>query len=94
MFSIVMRVLDPRIHRKSFLCRMMDCIGPRACPRSALIKCLNSGKPELRCQVGNDPRDQNQRSLTVTVSPGRSGAISGAFCRDVTPIDERLTSKS
>jgi hypothetical protein len=37
---------------------------------------------------------QNQRSLTVTVSPGRTGAINGTFWREVTPMAERLTSKS
>jgi len=37
---------------------------------------------------------QNQRSLTVTVSPGRTGAISGTFWREVTPDAERLMSAS
>src|SRR3984893_7822918 len=30
---------------------LMDCTGPRTCPRSNTIECLKSGKPDLRCQA-------------------------------------------
>ena len=44
----VMTGLVPVIHDLLSLGRDVDGIGPRACPRSALIECRKSGRPDLR----------------------------------------------
>jgi transposase len=84
-------------------------VGPRMALRAVFprqsaraVGCLIRGAcsdrflPGLFVQSGLRIRGncQNQRSLTVTVSPGRTGAICGTFCREVTPDAERLMSAS
>jgi len=61
-----MRGPDPRIHLlgKRDLRKGMDCIGPRACPRSAYRKRRKSGKPDLRVKPGNDGLTRHRISVT------------------------------
>ena len=74
-----------------------NCLNESRSREMAKLRCLAGGR--VRCDSGGAAEAlivaaQNHRSLMVIVSPGRTGAIGGTFCRAVTPLAERLISAS